>query len=172
MTEERILGISTCLTGKNVRYNGGNKLNTFIIDTLTPHVRFLPVCPEAEAGFGVPREPVTLVGTPDSPRVVTKHTNIDITDTLMAWTQNCLDRLEKEHLSGFIFKSKSPSCEIPGKTDTVSFPVNEIALFQGGGIFARAFMKRFPHLPVIDEKQFQDPKLRGHFLKAIGVQAP
>jgi uncharacterized protein YbbK (DUF523 family) len=147
------VGISACLLGKNVRYNGKNKLDTLIADLLGQYVEFVHVCPEAEAGLGVPREPMTLKGSPDSPRMVTTETGIDITNRILEWTKNQLELLEKENLRGFIFKTKSPSCQLEGA--------------KGGGIFARAFMKRFPHIPVTDEAKFRDGQMRESFIKRI-----
>lgn len=157
MNKKIKLGISTCLLGKNVRYNGGHKLEPLVIDTLEQSfedLEFFPVCPEVEAGFPIPREPACLVGSPRSPRMVTQNTNTDVTDRLLAWTKKRLDQLEKENLRGFVFKSGSPSCEMDG--------VNVFT-----GIFARAFMERFPHIPVIDEIKFRDITLRKRFLKNV-----
>jgi len=151
------LGISTCLLGKNVRYNGGNKLEPPVIDTLEQvfeNLEFVPLCPEVEAGFPIPREPARLVGSPRSPRMVTQNTGTDVTDRILDWAKKRLDQLEKENLRGFVFKSRSPSCEMD---DTDGFT----------GIFARAFMERFPHIPVIDEIKFRDETLRKRFIKNV-----
>ncbi len=157
MNEKIKLGISTCLLGENVRYNGGHKLDPLVIETLEQsfeNVEFVPVCPEVEAGFPIPREPVQLKGSPGSPRMITEKTNIDITDRVLAWTRKRLAQLEKENLRGFVFKTRSPSCGMGGgKVFT--------------GIFARAFMERFPHIPVIDEEKFRDEHLRETFIKGI-----
>ena len=157
MHEKIKLGISTCLLGKNVRYDGGHKLEPLVIETLEQsfeNLEFVPVCPEVEAGFPIPREPARLVGPPHSPRMVTQNTNTDVTDRLLAWTKKRLDQLEKENLRGFVFKSRSPSCEMD---DTDGFT----------GIFARAFMERFPHIPVIDEIKFRDETLRKRFIEGV-----
>lgn len=158
MNDKLKVGISACLLGRNVRYNGENKLDTLIADLLGQYVEFVPVCPEVEAGFGVPREPVTLKGRPDSPRMVTKETGIDITNRVLEGTKKKLAQLEKENLRGFIFKTKSPSCQLEGA--------------KGVGIFARAFMERFPHIPVIDEAKFRDSQMREAFIKGVKGEPP
>lgn len=153
MSDKIKVGISACLLGRNVRYNGENKLDTLIADLLGQYVEFVPVCPEVGAGFGVPREPITLEGSPDSPRMVTEETGSDITNQILEWTKKELQQLEKENLHGFIFKTKSPSCQLEDA--------------KGVGIFARAFMERFPHIPVIDEAKFRDSQMREEFVKGV-----
>ena len=103
------LGISSCLLGEKVRYDGGHKLDRFITETLGQLVEFVPVCPEVECGLGVPREAMHLVAAPDGPRLVTIRTQADYTERMLAWAQERLVELEHEDLCGFIFKSGSPS---------------------------------------------------------------
>ena len=109
------LGISSCLLGEKVRYDGGHKLDPFLKDTLGVYVEYVPVCPEEECGLGTPREPMKLVGDPSSPRLVTRNTGIDVTERILEWAGKRTGELENEDLSGFIFKSRSPSCGV-GKT--------------------------------------------------------
>ncbi len=103
------LGISTCLLGENVRYDGGHKLDRFLTETLGQYVEYVPVCPEVECGLPIPREALRLVGNPDSPRLVTTRTKQDLTDRMTQWAQKRVVELEGEGLFGFIFKSDSPS---------------------------------------------------------------
>jgi uncharacterized protein YbbK (DUF523 family) len=103
------LGVSTCLLGDKVRYDGGHRWDRFITDTLGKYVDFVPVCPEVECGLGVPREAMRLVGDPEAPRLVTIHTNVDYTHRLLTWARQRVRELERENLCGFIFKSDSPS---------------------------------------------------------------
>ncbi len=103
------IGVSTCLLGDNVRYDGGHKLDHFIRDVLGLLVEFVPVCPEFEAGFGIPREALRLVGDPASPRMITQKSGVDVTDRMKAWIDGRLRELGKLDLCGFIFKSNSPS---------------------------------------------------------------
>jgi uncharacterized protein YbbK (DUF523 family) len=103
------IGVSTCLLGESVRYDGGHARDRYVTDTLGQCMEFMPVCPEMEAGLGLPREPIRLVGDPESPRVVTINTHKDLTETMTTWAQQRVRELEKEDFCGFIFKSKSPS---------------------------------------------------------------
>ncbi len=97
--EDKIkLGISTCLLGENVRYDGGHKLNRYLVNTVSSFVDWEPVCPEVECGLPTPREAMHLVGKPDEPRLVTVKTGIDHTGRMQAWSQKRLDELEKEEL--------------------------------------------------------------------------
>ena len=108
--EEKIkIGISRCLLGEKVRYDGGHKWDRFITDTLGSYLEFAPVCPEVECGLGVPREAMHLEGNPDDPRLVTIRTKIDHTEKMKSWAQRRVAELEKEGLCGFIFKRGSPS---------------------------------------------------------------
>jgi uncharacterized protein YbbK (DUF523 family) len=97
------LGISTCLLGENVRYDGGHKLDRFLTNTLGGYVEYVPVCPEVECGLPIPREAMHLEGDPDSPRLVTTHTKQDMTDRVVQWARKRVVELEKDNLCGFIF---------------------------------------------------------------------
>ena len=103
------LGISTCLLGEKVRFDGGHKWDRYLTGTLGEYVEYVPVCPEVECGLGVPRESMRLVGDPENPRLVTTRTNRDFTDRMLQWARKRVVELEKEDLCGFIFKSDSPS---------------------------------------------------------------
>jgi len=108
------LGISTCLLGEPVRYDGGHKRDRFITDTLGQYVEFVPVCPETECGLGIPRESMHLAGNPASPRLVTTRTKVDHTDRMVAWARKRLEELEQEDLCGFIFRVTRPAQEWSG----------------------------------------------------------
>jgi uncharacterized protein YbbK (DUF523 family) len=103
------IGISACLLGQPVRYDGGHKHNRFITDTLGQYLEFVPVCPEVEAGFPTPRESFRLAGDPENPRFMTTRSQTDHTERMAAWAEKRVRELEKENLHGFIFKSDSPS---------------------------------------------------------------
>ena len=158
------LGISTCLLGEPVRYDGGHKRDRFITDTLGQYVEFVPVCPETECGLGVPRESMRLQGDPASPRLVTSRTGVDHTDRIVAWAERRLEELEKEDLCGFIFKSDSPSS---GMERVRVYSYKGMPERKGVGIFARMFMEHFPLLPVEEEGRLHDPKLRENFIESI-----
>jgi uncharacterized protein YbgA (DUF1722 family)/uncharacterized protein YbbK (DUF523 family) len=166
MTQPLKLGISACLLGENVRYDGGHKLDRFIAYTLGKYVEFVPVCPEVECGLGVPREPLRLIGDPEKPRLVATRTGRDLTDLMLQWAEFRLAELEKEDLCGFIFKSKSPSS---GMERVKLYNDKGIPSANGVGIFAGAFMRHFPLLPVEDEGRLHDPVLRENFIERIFV---
>ncbi len=163
--EDRIrLGISACLMGEKVRYDGASKLDRFLTDTLGQYVDYVPVCPEVECGLGAPREAMRLVGDVRAPRLVTIHTGKDMTERMRQWAGRRLAELEKEALCGFIFKSGSPSS---GMERVKVYRDNGIPVTQGVGLFASAFMGHFPLLPVEDEGRLHDPKLRESFIEAV-----
>ena len=158
------LGISTCLLGENVRYDGGHKLDRFLTDTLGQYVEYIPVCPEVECGLPVPRESMHLEGDPGSPRLVTTHTKQDMTDRMVRWANKRVVALEIEDLCGFIFKSNSPSS---GMEQVKVYNEKGMPVKKGVGIFARIFIEHFPLLPVEDEGRLHDPKVRDNFIERI-----
>jgi uncharacterized protein YbgA (DUF1722 family)/uncharacterized protein YbbK (DUF523 family) len=158
------LGISTCLLGENVRYDGGHKLDRFLTDTLGQYVEYVPVCPEVECGLPIPREAMHLEGDTDFPRLVTIRTKQDMTDRMVQWARNRVSELEKEGLYGFIFKSDSPSS---GMERIKVYNEKGMPVKKGVGIFARTFMDHFPLLPVEEEGRLHDPNLRENFIERI-----
>jgi len=158
------LGISTCLLGETVRYDGGHKLDRFLTDTLGQFVKYVPVCPEVECGLPIPRESMHLEGNPDSPRLVTIRTKQDMTDRMVRWANRRVVELEKEDFCGFIFKSDSPSS---GMERIKVYNEKGMPVKRGVGMFARIFMEHFPLLPVEDEGRLHDPKLRDNFIERI-----
>lgn len=158
------LGISTCLLGERVRYDGGHKLDRFLRDTLGQYVEYVPVCPEVECGLPIPRESMHLEGDPSSPRLVTSRTHQDLTERMVQWAKKRVVELEKENLCGFIFKSDSPSS---GMERVRIYNEKGMPVKKGIGIFAKIFMEHFPLLPVEDEGRLHDPKLRENFIERI-----
>jgi uncharacterized protein YbgA (DUF1722 family)/uncharacterized protein YbbK (DUF523 family) len=158
------LGISTCLLGENVRFDGGHKLDRFLTDTLGQYVEYVPVCPEVECGLPVPRESMHLEGDLDSPRLVTSRTKQDMTERMVNWARRRVNELEKEGLMGFIFKSDSPSS---GMERVRVYNEKGMPVKKGVGMFAKAFMEHFPLLPVEEEGRLHDPKLRDNFIERI-----
>jgi len=164
---ERIrIGISACLLGQCVRYDGGHRHDRSITDTLGRWFDWFPVCPEAECGLGVPREAMRLVGDPDHPRLVTVESGIDHTDRMLAWAAGRLEALAAENLGGFIFKSRSPSS---GMAAVKVYGPTGAAVNKGVGIFAGAFMRRFPLVPVEEDERLHDPRLKENFVGRIFV---
>ena len=158
------IGISSCLLGNAVRYDGGHKLDQFLTETLGRFVDYVPVCPEADCGMPTPRESMRLEGNPESPRLMTSRTRIDKTEQMLRWANTQVLELEKENLMGFIFKSDSPSS---GMERVKVYNEKNMAVRKGVGIFARHFMEHFPLLPVEEEGRLHDPGLRENFIERI-----
>ena len=152
------IGISQCLLGGSVRYDGAHKRDSFLIETLGPHVEWIPVCPEVELGLGTPREAMRLAGDPRALRLVTITSGIDHTEAMARFSQRRVRELEVLNLSGYVFKARSPSCGIgEGPLET--------------GLFAQAFMAHFPLIPVEDESRLHDPQAVQSFLeRALGYR--
>ena len=166
LMEKLTLGISSCLLGNKVRYDGGHTLDHYVTETLGQYFHWIPVCPETESGLPVPREAMRLTGSPAAPRLVTVRTGIDHTNGMLAWASRKIPELEKEELCGFIFKSKSPSSGMGG---VKVYSDAGVPSKQGVGIFAKAFMSHFPLLPVIDDGRLHDPSLRENFIERVFV---
>jgi uncharacterized protein YbgA (DUF1722 family)/uncharacterized protein YbbK (DUF523 family) len=164
MPETIRVGVSACLLGRPVRYDGGHKQDRYVTDTLGRYFEFVPVCPEVECGLGVPREAMRLVGDPEAPRLVTIKTGVDLTERMQDFAARRVGELAGENLCGFIFKSKSPSS---GMTRVKVYNDKGSPAERGVGLFARAFMDRFPHIPVEDEGRLNDPGLRENFIERI-----
>ena len=160
------VGISQCLLGENVRYDGGHKLDRFLRDTLGQFVEWVPVCPEVECGLSIPREAMRLVGDIDNPRLLTQKTGIDHTERMMRWAEKRVKELADEDLCGFIFKIGSPSS---GMRDIKVYNEKGYASKKGIGMFARVFMETFPLMPVEDDGRLHDPDLREKFIERLFV---
>ena len=165
MVKEKIrLGISSCLLGQKVRFDGSHKLDRFLTETLGRYVDYVPVCPEVEIGLPTPRETLRLVGDEENQRLVFSKSGEDITERMTAWAKQRVAQLEKEDLSGFIFKSKSPSS---GMERVRLYDRNGVPRKTGVGLFAKTFMEHFPLLPVEEEGRLHDPQLRENFIEII-----
>ena len=160
------IGISSCLLGHKVRYDGGHQHDRYLTDTLGQYVRYVPVCPEVECGLPIPRETLRLVGDPEAPRLVTSKSGRDYTEQMQAWAARRLTELAGEGLDGFIFKRMSPSS---GMERVKLYSPSGMPSHRGVGVFARAFMDRFPHLPVEEDGRLHDPGLRENFIQRIFV---
>jgi len=160
------LGISSCLLGNNVRYDGGQKLDHYLRHTLGQFIEWVPICPETECSLPVPREAMDLVGDPDAPRLITRVTGVDHTGRMQQWSKKKLAALEKEGLCGFVLKARSPSC---GVHDSKVY--SKPGKVSGGraGLFAAAVMGRFSHMPIEDEEGLQDPGIRENFIERLFV---
>jgi uncharacterized protein YbgA (DUF1722 family)/uncharacterized protein YbbK (DUF523 family) len=158
------LGISRCLLGDEVRFDGGHKQDHFLTDVLGRYVEWVPVCPEVEAGLGTPREAMRLVGNPDRPRLMTIKSKHDHTQAMEAMVDVRLDSLHELDLSGFVFKRGSPSC---GVERVRVYTAQGMPSHSGVGIFAKAFVEKFPLIPVEEEGRLSDPSLRENFIERV-----
>ena len=158
-----LVGISSCLYGHKVRYDGKDQRNDVIINALKEHVELVPICPETGIGMGVPRPPIQLIKTGNDIRAIgVEDKNIDATDALIDYARKVLQ--ENTALCGFIFKSRSPSC---GVHDTPLFNVSGEQLGTGSGLFVQAIKALKPDLPIEDELRLQDQAMCDRFLAKI-----
>jgi uncharacterized protein YbgA (DUF1722 family)/uncharacterized protein YbbK (DUF523 family) len=159
------IGISQCLLGEHVRFDGGHKRDPFLTDTLARFVTFVPVCPEVEVGMGIPREPVRLQGDPASPRMVGTRSGTDHTRAMESYSRRRVQELDSAGLCGYILKKNSPSC---GMERVKVYGAEGRVPGRGGvGLFARALMERYPLLPVEEEGRLNDPVLRENFIERV-----
>lgn len=166
MAEKIRIGISSCLLGAMVRYDGGHQLDRYLRDTLGEWFDYVPVCPEVELGLPTPREALRLTEGEGDVRLVFSRSGEDITERMLAWADKRVHELERENLCGFIFKAKSPSS---GMERVKLYDRNGIPAKKGVGLFAQAFMKHFPHLPVEEDGRMHDPCLRENFIESVFV---
>lgn len=160
------IGISSCLLGEPVRYDGGHKLDHYLKNTLGQFVEWISVCPEVESGLSVPREAMRLIKFGNEVRIVTINTKKDYTEQILKWSEEKLKSLEKLNISGFIFKSRSPSS---GLMSAKIYSENGKLLGKGQGIFAKAFVNYFPEIPVEEDGRLQNPLLRENFIERVFI---
>ncbi len=158
------LGVSTCLLGEQVRYDGGHKLDRFLVNTLGRFVTWVPVCPEVEMGLPTPRESMRLVGNPEAPRLIAPKSGTDHTDRMKAWAKGRLEELAAMDLCGFVAKKNSPSS---GVFRVKVYNEHGMAQRIGMGIFPRELRDRFPLLPIEEEGRLNDMPLRENFIERI-----
>lgn len=157
------IGVSLCLLGEKVRYDGGHKLDRYITDTLSNFFEFVGFCPEAQSGLPTPREVMRLEGDPQAPRLVTRHTRIDLTGQVLAWCRNKVEEPELKELCGFIFKKRSPSCgPCQVKVYNPGIPARN-----GRGLFADAVARHFPLIPMTDEEGLGSMAIRENFIERV-----
>ncbi|HEY0721319.1 MAG TPA: DUF523 and DUF1722 domain-containing protein [Gammaproteobacteria bacterium] len=156
------IGISSCLLGEKVRFDGNHKHDHYITDTLGRVFQFVPFCPEVAIGLGVPREPIRLEGDPGMPRAIgVRDKSLDVTIALANYGRKVVNH--SQQISGFILKSRSPSC---GMERVKVYPPHGVPR-HGRGIFAAALMEGLPWLPVEEEGRLGDPALRDNFLERV-----
>ena len=163
MSSAMRIGVSACLLGEHVRYDGGHKHDRYITDTLGAYFTFVPVCPEVGCGLPTPREAMRLEGDPVAPRLVTRKTREDKTEQMLAYCATKIGELEHEDLCGFIFKKDSPSSGL----FRVKVYNNGQAQKVGSGLFAAAMARHFPLLPMEEEGRLNDAAIRENFIERV-----
>jgi uncharacterized protein YbgA (DUF1722 family)/uncharacterized protein YbbK (DUF523 family) len=163
------VGISACLLGQEVRYNGGHKRDAFLTDTFGRYVEWVAVCPEVELGMGTPRPPIRLERherNRGEVRLVMPSTGEDYTDAMRAWAGRRAEDLAALDLDGYVLKKDSPSC---GMERVKVYPQSGAPSNDGRGLFAEALIARLPDLPVEEEGRLNDPALRESFVARVFV---
>ncbi len=155
------IGVSACLLGREVRYDGGHKRDRFVTDELAAHCTWVEVCPEVELGLGVPRPTLRLVDGVDGVRMVTADGATDHTLAMRRFAEGRVEALAALDLDGFILKSRSPSC---GLERVKVYGEGPVPRYDGAGLFATALARRLPHLPLEEAGRLHDPALRERFL--------
>jgi uncharacterized protein YbgA (DUF1722 family)/uncharacterized protein YbbK (DUF523 family) len=158
------LGVSACLLGERVRYDGGHKRDAFLVDTLGPLVEWVPVCPEIEIGLGVPRPALRLVGEGPAPRLLVEETGEDLTTRMRRFAEARVAALAELQLDGYVLKRASPSC---GLVRVRVYGVDGAPGRVGRGLFADTLVRRLPLLPVEEEGRLTDPAIRENFIERV-----
>ena len=158
------VGISSCLLGEEVRYDGGHQKDAYITGVLARYFTWVPVCPELEVGMGVPREPIRLVGDAAAPRLLGVTSGTDHTERMNEFARRRVDELRRRELSGYILKRASPSC---GLERVKVYAGEGPAARTGTGLFARALTDALPLLPVEEEGRLNDVHLRDNFITRV-----
>ncbi|MDO8430972.1 MAG: DUF523 and DUF1722 domain-containing protein [Candidatus Binatus sp.] len=158
------IGVSSCLLGNEVRYDGGHKRNEFLLNTLGDFVEFVPVCPEVEIGLGTPRETLRLVRDGGDVRLIGNDTGVDHTAAMNSFAAKRVASLARDQLSGYVLKKDSPSC---GMERVRVYRPSGIRARDGAGLFAAVLMRRYPNLPVEEEGRLSDPHRRENFVERI-----
>lgn len=157
-----LVGVSQCLLGYAVRYDGRSKANQIVLEELGQYFEFVAVCPEVEAGLSIPRPAVQLTDSVENPKLTGRDDPfLDITDIMRAYCSSKPAGLKQLH--GFIFKSCSPSC---GLNSTPVFINGKCVTETGRGIFANRLCEVYPELAVIEDTQLQNKKQRDRFIRA------
>jgi len=162
------LGISACLMGAEVRFNGGHKESHLCTRALTEYFEFVTACPEVAIGLGIPREPIRLVGDAQNPQALgTVNRELNVTEALADYGVQMAEELGD--ICGYIFMQKSPSCGL----ERVKVYTEKGAPVDGGGrgIYAQAFCERHPNLPVEEDGRLNDPVLRENFITRVFAYA-
>lgn len=160
------VGISSCLLGEKVRYDGGHKLDHYLKDTLGQFIEWIHVCPEVECGLSIPREAMRLVKVDDGIRLMTIKSKVDQTEKMEIWIKEKLKKLESLDLCGFVFKSRSPSS---GLYSAKVYTNDGKLIGKSAGLFAKAFSEYFKNIPVEEDGRLQNPSIRENFIERVFI---
>jgi uncharacterized protein YbgA (DUF1722 family)/uncharacterized protein YbbK (DUF523 family) len=158
------IGISACLLGEKVRFDGGHKHDRYLTQTLGQYFEWIPVCPEVELGLGTPRETMRLEQAEGGVRMVMPKSGRDLTDSMREYARARMQQLTQENLGGYILKSDSPSC---GLLRVRVYGPGGMPSRNGQGLFAEALSERFPYLPIEEEGRLCDPRLRENWIERV-----
>ena len=162
-----LIGVSACLLGQKVRYDGGHKINRFCTNILDDYVQWLPVCPEVEIGLGTPRNTIRLENDLNQiPRLVMPKTGEDLTEKMTNFSLQKTRMLQRAGICGYILKKDSPSCGM-ARVKLHHGPNNLASNRDGVGAFAKILLREMPHLPVEEEGRLNDARLRENFITRI-----
>lgn len=158
------IGVSTCLLGEKVRFDGGHKRDAFLVDVFGRYVEWVPVCPEVEMGLGTPRDSIRLIQQEKDIQFLMSKSGVDHTEAMRNYAAERVEEMGKEKLSGYVLKANSPSC---GMERVRVYQPSGIANRTGTGLFAGVLMKSFPNLPVEEEGRLRDARLRENFISRV-----
>jgi uncharacterized protein YbgA (DUF1722 family)/uncharacterized protein YbbK (DUF523 family) len=158
------IGISSCLLGQKVRFDGGHKHDRYLTEVLGDWMEFVAVCPEVEIGLGIPRPTIRLEGAIDNPRLVEPKSGDDFTDRMQSYSEKRVRELQKLDLDGYVLKRASPSC---GMERIRVYGKGGMPERKGVGIYARVLLDQWPLLPVEEEGRLNDPVLRENFIQRV-----
>jgi|TARA_B100000678_G_scaffold70199_2_gene57636 uncharacterized protein YbbK (DUF523 family) len=158
------VGISHCLLGEKVRYDGDHKRSRVVVEVLGKHFEWVPICPEVDIGMGVPREPVHLFEDEGHIRLLGVTSGYDWTDSMNEYAEGWTSELASGEIHGFVLKSNSPSCGIDGvKLDDCSGAYSR----NGVGLFTRVLQTQLPALPIVDEQSLKDACVCEDFISTV-----
>jgi len=158
------LGVSQCLLGEPVRFDGGHKRNAFLLEVLSKYVEFQPVCPEVAIGLGIPRKPIRLIVTDGQDRIRSvENPDLDVTDGLYREAEKAAEQMPD--ICGYVFMQKSPSCGVFGlkRYGSNGYSIDS----RGRGAYAKRFMELMPLIPVEEAGRLVDAGLRENFIARI-----
>jgi uncharacterized protein YbgA (DUF1722 family)/uncharacterized protein YbbK (DUF523 family) len=163
-TNQIRIGISACLLGHEVRYDGGHTRDRYVTGTLDAYFEWVPVCPEVEIGLGTPRETIHLIQTDAEVRLQSTKSKTDLTRRMRSFARKRVIELTERGIRGYILKKDSPSCGMERvKVHQPKGPAKR----HGRGIFAQSLMESCPNLPIEEEGRLCDPRLRENWVERV-----